>query len=286
MTGATTDLAVRIAGVEAGRATHAWTRDRERWRAALDLVPVGSPPFVLHVEAAPLPAERSRADNAADVLVQSDARRLRVLVYEPRPSWASTSVRRALEDDPRVAVASVSYASRGIASATAGVQPSRVLDDDLDRFDAIVVGGLERLTAADVRALDRFMRERGGSVVLLPDARVDAGPVRDLMPGSMLSQVLLEKPASLEVQATMPRLDASEILVAREVVSGADVLARMSGSNDAVVFASPRGDGRLLFSGALDAWRFRGDRQARFDRFWRSAIAGTRSRLPSRCASS
>jgi hypothetical protein len=36
----------------------------------------------------------------------------------------------------------------------------------------------------------------------------------------------------------------------------------------------PRGEGRLLLSGAMDAWRFRAADNGAFDRFWQSTIAG------------
>jgi hypothetical protein len=41
-----------------------------------------------------------------------------------------------------------------------------------------------------------------------------------------------------------------------------------------VIVSTPRGDGRLLISGAMDAWRLRAADNAAFDRFWRSTIAG------------
>jgi len=69
-------------------------------------------------------------------------------------------------------------------------------------------------------------------------------------------------------------MDASELLVFRGRLEGADVLARAAGSNDPVIAVVPHGSGRLLFSGALDAWRSRAERGVEFDRFWQSAIAG------------
>jgi hypothetical protein len=64
------------------------------------------------------------------------------------------------------------------------------------------------------------------------------------------------------------------MLVFPRLPAGAEVLARAAGSNDAVVLMIPHGDGRLLFSGALDAWRSRAARGEAFDRFWQSLIAG------------
>src|SRR5262249_4120535 len=74
---------------------------------------------------------------------------------------------------------------------------------------------------------------------------------------------------------------ASELLVLRAVTPGADTLAQVPGADAAPVIVSmPRGGGRLLFSGAMDAWRFRGADDRAFDRFWQSTIAGLAMAVP------
>ncbi|HWF84140.1 MAG TPA: hypothetical protein VG222_04820 [Vicinamibacterales bacterium] len=271
--GFSSSLRIAVGGIDVGRASHAWHGDRERWRATLDVVPVGDPPYVVRAEVEALPTERNTDDNTAGVLVGASPHALRVLAYEPRPSWAATFVRRAIEAAGRFAVSSVAEMSRGI-SVRAGAPVPLADAADLDNVDAIIVGGLERLSAADVRALERFMRERGGSVALLPDGRVETGPARDLVPAPLPSERLVDAHAPLVMAAPLPRIDASETLVFRQGPAGANVLARAAGSNDAVIAIVPRGDGRLLFSGALDAWRSRAERGVEFDRFWQSAIAG------------
>src|SRR4029078_8618593 len=45
-------------------------------------------------------------------------------------------------------------------------------------------------------------------------------------------------------------------------------------TSSAVILSMPRGDGRLMLSGAMDAWRFRAAGGNAFDRFWQSPIAG------------
>jgi hypothetical protein len=277
--GSASTLVVSIAGVEVGRASHAWHGDQERWRAALNVTPVGNPPFVLHAQVGELPTERNRDDNAADALVASSSHPLRVLAFEPRPSWAATFVRRAIEADGRFAIRSVTQISRGIAVRT-GAVASLADPAALDEVDAVIVGGLERVSAEDVRALERFMRERGGSVALLPDGRVDADPVRALVPEPLPSEALVDAHAPLAVAASVPRIDASETLVFRRAPADADVLARAAGSSDPVILVVPHGDGRLLFSGALDAWRSRAERGVEFDRFWQSAIAALALETP------
>jgi len=259
--GQTTEMSARVGGLEVARASHRWTDDRERWRAALDAVPVGDPPYVVHVQAGAA---------SADVVVGARARPLRVEFYDPRPSWATTFIRRALEGDARFEVESLSFSSRGVAARTA--RAVSLADPRLDAFDAVVVGGLERLSSSDVRALERYMRERGGGVVLAPDEHVNEGPARDLVPGA--TERLLERPAKLISTRVAASLQASEMLVMR-ADAGADVLAATPGqSAEPVIVSMPRGAGRLVVSGAMDAWRFRAAEQGAFDRFWQSVVAG------------
>jgi hypothetical protein len=122
------------------------------------------------------------------------------------------------------------------------------------------------------------MRSRGGAVVVVPDQRIDAGPARDFVSGILLTERLLEQPATLTVTPPAAQLRASELLVMRAVAPGSEVIARVPGADPAkalpVIISAPRGSGRLLLSGAMDAWRFRAADNAAFDRFWQSTIAG------------
>ena len=298
MVGQTTAIAATIDGLEAGSASHVWLAGESRWRAAIDAVPIGEPPYVLRVAvkgdaagsektrpASNGGSERTRpAPESVDVVV--DVRRVpvRVEFYDPRPSWATTFLRRALESDTRVQVAALTSTSRGVSAQAGGTVP--LADPRLDAFDAVIVGGLDKLTAAEAQALDRFMRERGGAVVLVPDQRIDAGPARDLVAGRTRAQPeiaerLLEQPATLAVAPPAAALRASEILVMRAPPPGADVIARLPGAEAAPVIVSlPRGDGRLVISGAMDAWRFRGAGNGAFDRFWQSTITGLAAAVP------
>ena len=273
MTGKTTDAVVTIAGVEAGRASHKWTVDNERWQTVIDAVPVGDPPYVLQVRLKP-----DTTDAAADLVVRLRRDPIRVEFYDPRPSWATTFVRRALEADPRFHVATVSSTSRGVSTRSGDAVA--LSDPRLDTFAAVVVGGLDRLSTADSRALDRYARERGGTVVLLPDQRIDNGPARDLF-GAELTERLLEQPAKLTTLSSAATLQASELLVIRAAGPGTDVLARIPGADASpAIVTMPRGDGRVLLSGAMDAWRYRAADNGAFDRFWQSTIAALALAVP------
>ena len=273
--GQTTEVTAVIAGLEVGRVSHRWAAGEKRWRAGIDAVPVGAPPYVIRVA------------GAADVVVDARRAPFRVEFYDPRPSWATTFIRRALESDARFQVSTLGFTARGVSAQTGdAVRPG---DARLDAFDVVIVGGLDRLSAADARSLDRYMRERGGAVVVVPDQRIDAGPARDLVAGRAeagrepgdFTERLLEQPAKLVVIAPAAPLQATELLIARALTPGAEVIARVPGPEQAPVTVSmPRGDGRLLFSGAMDAWRFRAADNGAFARFWQSAIAGLAMAVP------
>ena len=257
-------------GVEVARAEHTWGDAEERWAAALDVTPLGAPPWRLRIDVSPVPAERIIDNNAADVAVAA-ADPLRVVVVEPRPSWESTFVRRALERDARFEVGSVSYPTRGV-SVTAG-EAGALQSAAIDRTSAVIVGGLDRLTAADAHALERYMRERHGTVVLLPDSRSDVRIAGQWLAIPAATERLLEKAVKLPSGAPLPSIAAAEMLTF-DRSAGMRVLARATAAGEPVITLTPYGGGRLLVSGALDAWRYRGDDNSAFDRFWQAAIGG------------
>lgn len=258
--GITTSLSVRSAGALVASRTHAWASDSETWHADLAVVPVGDAPFVFDV----------RVDGSSATVAVESAARLRVLVMEARPSWASAFVRRALEDDARFDVSSVSTTSVG-KRATAGAASTP--PPDVRAFDAMVLGGLERFSSSDIAIVERFTKERGGVLVLLPDAAVPRPLAERFLPDATFRETLLEGATDLEVAAT-PGLRASELLEASDVPAEADVIARSPSTRRPIVWSLPFGDGRIVVSGALDAWRYRAGKDQDFERFWRSVISG------------
>jgi hypothetical protein len=287
--------------VEVTRVSHAWTAGSRRAVLRLDAMPLDLPPWHLRVRV----SEASQPSIAAtsDVLVEEAAPQ-RVVFYEPRPSWIATFVRRAIEADQRFVVSGLDYPSRGIRIVSG--DPASLDQAALRAFSVVVVGGLDRLTVSDRDRLDWFARQRGGSLVLLPDARPGIAPWTEWLSGATIREALLERPSVLAVAPPLPALQASELLtfggatvpgarvlgaglpgagvpgagVPGAAVPAATVLARVAGSNEPVVCLIPHGAGRILVSGALDAWRYRADKDSAFDRFWRSAIAGVALATP------
>ena len=129
------------------------------------------------------------------------------------------------------------------------------------------------------------MRERGGAVVVDPrSTRSSRAGARFPVPVSLETvERLLEQPATADGDAA--RGVAAGVRAARHALAdpGATSIARVPGdaaTSSAVIVSMPRGDGRLLLSGAMDAWRFRAADGGAFDRFWQSTIAGLALAVP------
>ena len=253
MKGRTTTFKLTVSeGATLATIPHVWKTEDETFVASFAFAPSAPGVTRLRVTA------DSDGDSAADIVVNTVDRRARVLVFEPRPSWAAGFVRQAIEADPLFDVRAIARTSRGILTRTAGA-PESVLTLDPDSVDVVLVGGLEALTPGEIDVLRRFAERRGGSVVLIPDTRLPER-VRHAFGLGDLHEALLERP--IELRQGNLKVKASEVLRP----------ARSDGATGAFVVA-PRGQGQVLLSLALDAWRYRADTTASFDAFWRAAGA-------------
>jgi len=245
-----------------GRAVHKWstggTAGTLRETAAVEWVPLAPGPRRLRVVATPLDGAETHVGAEAETVVDVGESRRPVVLYEPEATWMGTFVRRALEADSRFQLAGRVQVAPAVAvtRGTGAMLRQESLRDAL----VVIVTAAERLSAGEVELLDRFARIRGGSVVLVPDAEI-TGPVARLVPSAQSEQVE-ERPQAVGV------------LRARDILSfqpGAGVTALASAGDRPVVVARAIGRGRIVASGALDAWRYRED--GAFDRFWTSVIA-------------
>jgi len=191
-----------------------------------------------------------------------------VLSLDRRPSWASGFIRRALETDPRFTIVARVATSRGVSSSI-GDAPAALSAADLERFDTVIVSGLEALSAADIAGLDAFMRERGGSVILLPDDPESPAALRQL--------------SGIERWSASAANDPSGVPLASEVIAPASTPVWATVRADRSVRISA-GSGELVVAGAMDAWRYRQRDAAAFDRYWQVTVAESAERGQSRGA--
>ena len=282
MKGLSSTIELQQDGVQLAAVEHRWMADREQFLAKLRYTPPVAGLFRVAVRAKPADGEVSGEDNGADLALLASTRTLRVAVYEPRPSWAAGFVRRALESDAVFSVSSVVRPSLG-PEVSVGPRLHRLSPEALASFDAIVIGAPEELTPAEVSALTAFCETRGGAVVLLPD-RHPSGAYAHLVTSAGFDDVLVDKPVALTGEGPIG-VSASEFAVPRGLGPGALALASLHQGGDRVVIVSlPRGRGRVVFSGALDAWRFRAAGAAAdlFVRFWTGLVANLALSSPPR----
>lgn len=207
---------------------------------------------------------------ARDVVLEVVPQRWRVLFHDGRPSWQSTFVRRTLEQDPRFAVTARVATSRGIATDFGSAVPSLTDTRGTAGLDAIVVGAPEMLSAGELAALERFMRQRGGAVLLLPD-RAPEGAWSRLAGVSAWQGTDIATVVSLSDASGSP-LRSSALAWPASLPAGArTVLTDNSGRP--VVWRTALGTGTLVVSGALDSWQFRDPETSEFETFWPALLA-------------
>jgi len=222
--------------------------------------------------------EASPVADSASITVDSREERLAVLFFDPQASWQSTFVRRAVEEDPRFAVTHRVLTSRGLSNTT-GSAPLSLRDAQLlTPYSTIVVGSPERLNEAEVAGLESFMRRRGGRVVLLMDRRA-ASAIDRLTESVNWRATRFSSARTLRNTSLTDSLLAQEIAWPATMPSGSTSLVESSDSaRRSVIWSVPVGAGRLLVSGALDAWQHR---DASFSAFWTNTIAELAATAPS-----
>ena len=222
--------------------------------------PLAPGPRTLRVDAIPAGVESVLFDDALIAAIDVGSARMPVLVFDARPSWGSTFVRRALEDDSRFLV---EHRARLAPAIAAGTAQGRLDARALEASSVLIVGGPDALTASDVDLIERFVRVRGGTVVLLPE-RAPSGSAARLFAGEWTERLTAEPDS-------VGPLRASELLV-YPAEGGHHTVLAAAGEAPAIV-AIPTGAGRIIVSGAMDAWRYRDDDAGAFHRFWRSVVA-------------
>ncbi|MEO7361726.1 MAG: hypothetical protein ABI120_15450, partial [Gemmatimonadaceae bacterium] len=263
------------------RVTRSVPSDDARMNVPLTYVPTGAGTTTLRVTA----NVAGGTDSASvDAVINVREQKWAVLFFDARPSWMSTFVRRAVERDPRFAATSRVVTSTNV-STDAGTPPG-TLDDPtvIDRYDAVVVGAPEALSERDVQGLENFLRRRGGSVVLLFDGN-KSGKYERLAEFTTFTNTANSQPAIIsDVGGDSIAMRTTEWMWPNRLPSGANVLAWSDAKNADVaarrpiVWTAQAGAGRVVVSGALDAWKFRDERSSGFEKFWQQTIGAAAGR--------
>jgi hypothetical protein len=245
-----------------GSATHDWPDSPDGSPAVADVavewVPLAAGLRHLRVRVATTDTESTLADNTVDVGVDVRSEPVTILMYEPEATWLGTFVRRALETDARFRVEALTRLGPRLTVSRAASGP--LTRAALEERGTVIVTAPSSLSAGEVDLLERFVRVRGGSLVILLDA-APAGPVTRLLPP--VAGVWRETEAR-----SVGLLRASELLAFDSTPIGVTVLESAGDRHIVVSRAMTRG--RVIASGAMDAWRYR---DARFSRFWSGLLA-------------
>jgi hypothetical protein len=172
-------------------------------RVAFDLPPAGQEPAVYAVEVPPREGEAVLDNNARRALVQPIGRRRRLLFLQGAPgyehgflarAWATDAyldtdiVVRKGQNDQGAATFYVQAAGDRAAAIASGIPADRAA---LFAYDAIVLGNAthDLMTAAQLNALDAFVSQRGGGLLLLGGRSfgpggLGAGPLGAMVPVS------------------------------------------------------------------------------------------------------
>jgi hypothetical protein len=270
-------------GVRLSQAPRRLSGTDTRIRAALTFVPSQTGLVRLRIEAALTGRDPVVADRVIDV----HARAWQVLAFDGRPSYAATFVRRALELDPRFTVTTRVVTSRASAMQT-NAAPSTLTDPgSLAAFDLIIVGAPEAFGEPEARGLQRYMRERQGAVILLPET----------MPGILLprlsGQAAWQEERRIDPVPVRPvAVTGSDAWAAAEFLWPvrwpplAETLATIAAPSEgspaprAAVWQVPIGGGRLVVSSAIDGWRSRAGSSSGFSAFWRWTAAALAQATP------
>lgn len=168
-------------------------------RFSFYLAPEDDEPRAYRATIAEAEGELNGQNNALRVLVQPRTDTARVLYFEGQLRPDFKFIKRALEDDPRLGVASVLYTSSGKLYRQGIERPDELAggfpatEAVLNGFDVVVLGDLAAATFApeQIEQIERFVRRRGGGFLMLGGRQsfTEGGyadtPIADLLPAQL-----------------------------------------------------------------------------------------------------
>ena len=132
-------------------------------------------PKALQIGIAPLENEENRANNQVTRLVNVEATKPRILYIEGEPKWEFKFIRRALEDDKTVSIASMLRTTQNKIYRQGIAEPKELENgfpdkaEDLFQYQGLIIGGVEigYFTVAQQELIRQFVDRRGGGLLFL-----------------------------------------------------------------------------------------------------------------------
>lgn len=140
------------------------------------LLPAGAPgPRTVEFSIEAFNDEENKDNNSLRRLVTVESATPRVLYIEGEPRWEYKFIRRAMDDDPSLRMASILRTTQnkiyrqGIDSPTELEDGFPATPEELFKFQGVVIGGVEAsyFTRAQQEAIRDFVDRRGGGVLFL-----------------------------------------------------------------------------------------------------------------------
>lgn len=166
------------------------------WRETLALNAGEARVKTLRISVQPLEGETNRRNNSVERLIDVRDRKPRILYFEGEPRWEMKFIRRAVEEDPQLDLASIVRTTenriyrQGIRSPQELERgfPSTV--EELFAFQALIIGNVEAgyFTPVQQNLIREFVSRRGGGVLFLggraalSDGGWQRSPLAEILP--------------------------------------------------------------------------------------------------------
>jgi uncharacterized membrane protein len=166
------------------------------WRETLALNAGEARVKTLRIAVQPLEGETNTRNNTVERLVDVRDRKPRILYFEGEPRWEMKFIRRAVEEDPQLDLASIvrttenRFYRQGIRSPQELERgfPSTV--EELFAFQALIIGNVEAgyFTPVQQNLIREFVSRRGGGVLFLggraalSDGGWQRSPLAEILP--------------------------------------------------------------------------------------------------------
>ena len=149
--------------------------DGETWRETLSFNAGPAGVRILEISIAPLEGESNTRNNSLERLVDVRDRKPRLLYFEGEPRWEMKFIRRAVEDDPQLELASIvrttenKFYRQGIRNPKELERGFPAAVDELFAYQALILGNVEAgyFTPAQQALIREFVDRRGGGILFL-----------------------------------------------------------------------------------------------------------------------
>jgi uncharacterized membrane protein len=132
-------------------------------------------PKTLEISIEPLPGEESRDNNSIRRLIDVETRKPRILYMEGEPRWEFKFIRRAVEDDRSLQLASILRTTQNKIYVQGNSDPHELEEgfpakpEELFAYDGLIVGSVETsyFTQTQQDLIREFANRRGGGILFL-----------------------------------------------------------------------------------------------------------------------